>query len=406
MSTGLLNESARPEEKEAAVSAPPHEVARVGISGSYGGLNLGDEAILQSIITQLRSTLPVDITVFSRDVQDTMVRHKVDRAVPVRKLSRDEVAREVESLDLLILGGGGILFDAEASIYLREVVLAQERNIPVMVYAIGAGPLQDPAAQALVRDTLARASAVTVRERRARQVLEDIGVRAEIEVTADPALLLEPEPLPPDALKREGLDGGHRLIGFSVREPGVAAPDIEERHYHSLLANAADYMVDRLNAELVFVPMERRAQDAQHAHAVVSQMAYAQRATVLKGEYTSGQLLSLMSHFSFVVGMRLHFLIFAGLARVPFVALPYAHKVLGFLEDLQIDMPPLNEVKAGQLIAHIDRSWDLRRDLQSRIEEALPALQARARRTHEIAMTFLSSTDRRAGRRAIAGPPP
>ena len=47
------------------------EPYRVGISGSYGGLNLGDEAILQSIIQQLSHSLPVEITVFSRDAADT-----------------------------------------------------------------------------------------------------------------------------------------------------------------------------------------------------------------------------------------------------------------------------------------------------------------------------------------------
>ncbi len=369
-----------------------HEVFRVGISGSYGGLNLGDEAILETIATQLRRSLPVEITVFSREPNDTLSRHRVERAVPVRELSRDEVLPEIERLDLLILGGGGILFDAEASIYLREVSLAQERGIPVMVYAVSAGPLQDPAAQKLVRTCLSRAEAVTVRERRARKVLEEIGLKREIEVTADPALLLEPEPLPPDALKHEGLglNGRHRLVGVSVREPGVAAPDIDVNHYHALLANAADYMVDRLDANLVFVPMERRVQDMQHSHAVIARMAYADRATVLKGEYTPGQLLSLMGHFTFAVGMRLHFLIFAALQRVAFVALPYAGKVLGFLEDLEIAMPPLSRINAGQLIAHIDRSWDLRRDIQTRIYRALPGLQARARETHEIAVRLLT----------------
>ena len=54
---------------------------RIGITGSYGGLNLGDEAILQSIIAQLRKDLPaVEITVFSRDAEDTKRRHGVERA--------------------------------------------------------------------------------------------------------------------------------------------------------------------------------------------------------------------------------------------------------------------------------------------------------------------------------------
>lgn len=210
----------------------------------------------------------------------------------------------------------------------------------------------------------------------------------DIEVTADPALLLQPEPLPAEVLKREGLEG-RRLIGLSVREPGAAAPDIDERHYHALLANAADYMVDRLDADLVFVPMERRVFDLQHSHAVVSQMAYAQRATVLKGEYTPGEMLTIVGHFAFAVGMRLHFLIFAALQRVPFVALPYASKVTGFLDALDMPMPPLQQVNAGRLIAYIDRAWDLHADLQARVERALPALQERARETNRIAVRLL-----------------
>jgi polysaccharide pyruvyl transferase CsaB len=363
-------------------------VFRVGISGSYGGLNLGDEAILEGIVKELRRALPVEITVFSRHPEDTLARHRVERAVPVRELSRDEVIPEIERLDLFILGGGGILFDAEAHLYLREVVLAQERQVPVMVYAVSAGPLRDPAAQKLTRTCLSRAAAVTVRERRAFQVLEGIGVHREIEITADPALLLEPEPLPADALSRESLYG-RRLVGVSVREPGAAAPDIDVNHYHALLANAADYMVDRLDADLVFVPMERQVLDTQHCHAVVAQMAHAQRATVLKGEYTAGQMLTIIGHFAFAVGMRLHFLIFAALQRVPFVALPYASKVTGFLDALEMPMPPLQQVNAGRLIAHIDRSWDLHADLQARIDRALPSLQERARETNKIAVRLL-----------------
>jgi polysaccharide pyruvyl transferase CsaB len=367
---------------------------RVGISGSYGGLNLGDEAILKGIARQLRHSLPVEITVFSRDADDTKTRHNVDRVVPVRKLSRDEVLPEVQRLDLLILGGGGILFDGEAQLFLREVMLAHEHRVPVMVYAISAGPLKDPAAQAVVRDGLGPAAVVTVRERGARQALEDIGVHREILVTADPALLLEPELLPKDALKREGLDNGRQLVGISVREPGAAAPDIGAQAYHKLLADAADFMVDRYDADVVFVPLEPKMLDIQQAHAVVAQMLRAPRATVLKGDYTSGQLLSLMKHFAFAVGMRLHFLIFASLQNIPFVALPYAPKVGGFLEDLRIEMPPLQQVSAGRLIAYIDHAWDRRRLLQKQISRALPGLRERALQNNEIAVRLLSQSVR------------
>ena len=364
---------------------------RVGITGSYGGLNLGDEAILQSIITQLRKDLPnLELTVFSRDAEDTKQRHGVERAVPVRKLSRAEVLPEVERLDLLILGGGGILYDADARTYLREVQLAREKRVPVFVYAIGAGPLTHAAAQAAVREALGEAEIVTVREKSAHRVLEEAGVHREIVVTADPALLLKPEPLPRGILKHEGLEGSRRLIGMSVREPGVAAPDLDEKVYHALLANAADFMVDRWNASVVFVPMERSVLDTQHSHAVIAKMLRAQRATVLKGEYTSGQILSFMGKLDFALGMRLHFLIFAAIQGTPFAALPYAGKVSGFLEALGVPAPPLNLVNPGRLIAYLDDSWDRRRSIRSRIGESLPALQERARETHRLLLEMLT----------------
>jgi polysaccharide pyruvyl transferase WcaK-like protein len=118
-------------------------------------------------------------------------------------------------------------------------------------------------------------------------------------------------------------------------------------------------------------------------------MNHAQRATVLKRDYTPGQILSLLGHFQFAVGMRLHFLIFSVLAHVPLVGLPYATKVAGFLEELRLPAPVLEHVSAGQMIAHIDRAWDLRDQLRARIQEALPELQNRARTNIAVAVDLL-----------------
>src|SRR5690606_17480558 len=197
-----------------------------------------------------------------------------------------------------------------------------------------------------------------------------------------------------EILRAEAIDPDARLIGFSVREPGPAAPDLSVEHYHRLLANAADFMIGRLDAEVVFIPMERRAFDVQHSHGVVGQMSNAQRATVLKHDYTSGQVLTLLQHFDFTVGMRLHFLIFSALAGTPFVGLPYATKVAGFLEDMGFKAPVLEHISAGQLIAEVDRAWDLRQEMRERMKETLPRLRQRARRNDELAIELLSQIGR------------
>ena len=362
---------------------------RIGISGSYGGMNLGDEAILDAMLTQLRATVPADITVFSRNSSDTLTRHDVEHAVPVRSLTRKEITPEVQKLDLLVLGGGGILYDGDAEIYLREVFLARELGIPVILYAISAGPLTRPASRRAVAEALNAPAppVITVRDRFGYRLLEDVGVTEPIHLTADSAFLLEPEEPPVDALVAEGVELGRHLVGFSVREPGPAAPDIDPEDYYALLANSADFMVDRYDADIVFVPMERT--DVQHSHGVVAHMQNAERAEILRRRYSPRQILDLLGRFDFAVGMRLHFLIFAALRGTPFAALPYATKVTGLLEDLQIETPPLGTIGTGQLIASIDHSWDTREQIRAKINERLPGLKRRAMQTNEFLVNLL-----------------
>lgn len=368
------------------------KVYKIGISGSYGGLNLGDEAILQSIINQLKKSITAEITVFSRNAADTSKRHGV-KAVDVRKLSAKEIKPDIARLDLFILGGGGILYDADVRLYLREVMIAIEHKIPVMLYAVGAGPLDDTRAQAAIKEVLNEVDLITVREQGAQSLLESLGVEKEIIVTADPALLLEPEPRAEKFFNRSDWENKRRFIGISVREPGVAAPDLDQKKYHELIADAADFMVDRMNAEIIFIPMEQSEQDLQHSHAVVSKMLRPQRASVLNQDYTSGQVLSIISELDFSLGMRLHFLIFSALGKIPFVALPYASKVAGFLDALDIDMPPLQLVNAGRLIAYIDDYWDKQEQLKSKIEKKLPGLKERAALTHKLLLKLLTNAD-------------
>jgi hypothetical protein len=113
----------------------------------------------------------------------------------------------------------------------------------------------------------------------------------EIHLTADPSLLLQHHELPLEAIKAEGVEFERHLIGFNVREPGPAAPDIDPDDYYALLANAADFMIERLDSDVVFVSMERT--DIQHSHAVVAHMQNSHRAEVLRRQYSPQQILGL-----------------------------------------------------------------------------------------------------------------
>jgi polysaccharide pyruvyl transferase CsaB len=381
-------------------SAPPVRLRPVparraiGICGSYGGLNVGDEAILTVALAQLVHAAPgVELTVFTRDVDHTRAHHGVDRVVDARTALRDELVTEVDRLDLLLLGGGGILYDGESENYLPLARTAQGLGVPTATYAIGAGPLERSDGRRAVAEVLNGMAAITVRDARTCRLLQDIGVDVDVAVTADPALLLDPAPPSPSLLDREGIDPDRSLIGMSVREPGGAAPGLETGVYHRMLAHAADFAADRFDANLLFVPME--SQDVGHAHRVIAEMGFPDRATVLKGAAGPREVLGVVGRLDLAIGMRLHFAIFAAVSGVPVVALPYASKVTGVLERIGLPTPHvLERDHAGALLAAIDRTWDTREHATRVLNQRIPQLKREARRTAELIGDLLPTEER------------
>ena len=88
------------------------------------------------------------------------------------------------------------------------------------------------------------------------------------------------------------MPAGKRLVGMSVREPGRAAERLDVDGYHRLLAQIGDFLVHRIDAYVLFVPMER--DDIRHSHGVLSHMTAADRGRILHGDYSPRQVLGLM----------------------------------------------------------------------------------------------------------------
>ncbi|MGC5052928.1 polysaccharide pyruvyl transferase family protein [Micromonospora sp. DT48] len=363
----------------------------IGVLGSYGGRNLGDEAILTGLLADLRQQEPhARIIVFSRNPAHTAVAHPDVEAVPWEGVSRTDSALVLSQLDLLILGGGGILYDKEARRYLRVVRVAQERGLPLLTYAVGVGPLNEMVDTGMVRETLAGAVQVTVRDQESRMVLEEAGLLNPITVTGDPAFLLEPEDFPAEFLREEGVPSGKRLVGMSVREPGRAAERLDVDGYHRLLAQIGDFLVHRIDAHVLFVPMER--DDIRHSHGVLSHMIAADRGRILHGTYSPQQILGLMRHFDLAVGMRLHFLIFAAMMGTPFLPLPYAGKVFDLAQRLGV--PALRGVEReveGPLLAEVDQLWDEREQRAEVTAERVARVCDEARGTSQVTRAVLES---------------
>ena len=118
--------------------------AKVLLCGYYGEHNLGDDALLQVLVSQLPDAWHPVIT--ARDHQ--AVASLVPSASIVNRRSLAETIRALQHVDALVLGGGSLLQDGTSFksllYYLILLWSARWNRIPIILWGQGLGPLAPP----------------------------------------------------------------------------------------------------------------------------------------------------------------------------------------------------------------------------------------------------------------------
>jgi polysaccharide pyruvyl transferase CsaB len=330
---------------------------RIGISGSYGGLNLGDEAILSTIVAELRRRGAGDeLVIFSRQPEHTRRLYPAARVVAVREIDVVTARHEVARLDVLLLGGGGVLFDTEVPLFLREILIAQALGIPTMAVAVGAGPLNHPDERDMVARALSAMTSVSVRSTESCRLLRECGVTRDVAVVADPVWLLPAySPSEPFPLETLGLPAHRPIVAVAAREPGPAAPLLNGPDYHGYLAAGVRHAVERYGAHVVFIAMEEC--DVQHSRRVLSKAGVPASCTVLERFGDPQDVFRLLRHARIAFGLRFHFLLLAVSGGVPVVVPPLVEKLSGLADELALPAAYRPDRTAASLTASLDAAW-------------------------------------------------
>ena len=378
---------------------------RVVIVGAAGFTNLGDDAILTAMLAELRAALPAASYVVAGGPEDVS-EHDVGW-VHVRDIRAVDAA--VARADLVIVGGGGFVYDYDAIItpydffrgditfmypYYRAALAARMRDVPVYFYGIGVDSLVTPAGRALARDVLSQASAITVRDPLSMLELARAGVRAPlVEITADPAVRVAPSAEP----WRERPPG--RAVAFVTR-PWLrwagTWTDSAARFYETYvawLAHAADHVVEAWDATPVFLPGQRyNDDDLETAASVVARMRAGERARVMSEIVDEGQYRAALGSVAAVVSSRLHPLILAATAGVPVVGVAITEKVRAFLVATgvagQLASPWASS--RPQLCSAIDRALGEPEPIGDRLRSGLERQREAAERNPQIARELLT----------------
>lgn len=294
---------------------------RVVISGYYGFDNVGDDAILLSIIQALKSEDPtIGITVLSNQPIKTKTIYGVDA---VDRWNLKQVTGAIKQSDGLISGGGSLLQDETGfksiPYYAGIMKIAQFLRKPVFVYAQGMGPINKKINKIIVKQVLKRTS-VTVRDQASMDLLRNIGIRNEIRIVPDPVLGVQLSSRQSNWWDQQSFHTP--VITVSVRE----WPSTVE--YKKKIAKSLDAAA-KSGKVIVFVPMHGE-HDYQTSKEVANHMLMP--SVIAPHDISIEEKIIIIGKSNLLVGMRLHALIFSAVMETPFIAISYDPKIDAFAE--------------------------------------------------------------------------
>lgn len=328
------------------------------ISGYYGFHNSGDDALLKSIIDDLKKYKESpNITVLSANPKETFKSYKVKA---INRFSVFGILKHMKKADMLISGGGTLIQDRTSTkslwYYLTIIEMAKRHGLKVMLYSNGIGPLKREANIKYTAKVLNTVDLITLRDKESEETLKKIGVTApKILLTADPALTLEvPDGTLGKRILHEAKVPNMRLLGISVRKWNTLPNNFED-----IMAGVCDRAYDEFGLYTVFLPMQS-SKDLPVSRNIASKMK--RKASIIENHQSVDDMLSVVGCMDFCMGMRLHMLMYAAINSVPMIGLVYDPKVSSFMKNInqnrELNVETLTEDILYKMLAETVRDYE------------------------------------------------
>ena len=344
------------------------------ITGYYGFLNSGDDAILTSMCEGIRRLdTPTKTTILSNNPKATEEEYGVHATYRFNLLA---VIKEIKDTDILLMGGGSLLQDRTSTrslmYYLSILWLAKLFNKKCMIYANGIGPIRRKMNRYLTKCMVNRVDIITLREHLSVKELDKLGInKPVIKVTADPVFSLDLKPIDVDKIfEIEEVDHSKPLVGVLFRDWKDKAVYVEK------MAQICDHIVQNLDMNVLFIPMKYPT-DMQVANEIA--LAMQCQSYSLKNNYDVNTIIEVIGKTKFVLSMRLHALLYAALKSVPMIGFIYDPKVKYFLKELKMyTIEDIGDFTAVDVIKHIDEILVNYEQIQQNIQTEVAHLKEKA----------------------------
>ena len=306
------------------------------ISGYYGFKNTGDDSLLKAIVDGLKKQKEnITITVLSKTPKETSALYGVKS---INRFNFIKICRILKKTRLLISGGGSLLQDVTSTksyLYYSTIIkLALKCNAKVMIYANGIGPLINAKNRADCKKLLEKVDVVTLRDSDSMQELINMGLEKNVTVTADPAFSLQSNEVPTSK----------DYFIVSVRRWKKLPADFD-----TTIAEICKKVKEKYNLSPVLVPMQSKL-DLDLCTKIASCCD-----GEVKSNFTNiGDMLGYFKNSHFVLGMRLHALIYSLSMGVPVIPLSYDPKIDAIVKEWGCKEFSAEKFDKQNLLAQID----------------------------------------------------
>lgn len=386
---------------------------KIVLSGYFGFDNLGDEAILYSIIQEVKKIEKTEITVLSSHPEKTSKKFGVKA---VDRMSPKEVIKTIKNCDLFISGGGSLLQDVTSNrslrYYLALIRLAKFFGKKVMIYSQGIGPVNMPKNRKALAKAFKNLDIINVRDKESYEELKAMGVKKPISITADTVFLLKrPESqtgkkilidlmatkavtedsqvvkvaeMPSKSQSESELKSEFPeeiTIGISIR-PWKDLDEkiiLETKKTIEKLQEIKEYPI-----KIVFLPFHHPG-DLTLSQAVYDALDNKTNVYVVKNQLDEREMLSLMANVDIILSMRLHGLIFGVVGGAYPVAISYDPKIDSLMKELGLKKPMgVENMDSKLLVEQLEESIKNIKALKEETKELAELMQKRAQEGIEL----------------------
>ncbi len=325
------------------------------MSGFYGFDNQGDDAILESIITEFKRQDPnINITVLSNNPKKTSMIYGVKS---VYRFNPIKLYKILKKSDMLVSGGGSLLQDITSSrslwYYILVINLAKKLGKKVIVYANGIGPINKKLNRKLTTKVLDKVDLITLRDEDSVKYTNDLGIDStKLLLRSDPVFLLKPNmEEAKNVIANMGITDDFMIINLR--------PWRSENNYIEILKRVIKELVKQ-SKKILLLPMHTK-QDLPLLKEIYN--SFEKNVFLLEQEIPVTTLLGIMKLSKLVIAMRLHGLIYASSVLTKNIALSYDPKVIGFMKEIDsnyiIDINKLSYKDLYEMILSIEKDDEI-----------------------------------------------